>query len=71
MKAAHASHVTPTRGGMGTAPVTVTSTVVVHLSTGDIVVTTYSDGAFTVKADPVAKSNNVDMKMSFVPSVKE
>jgi hypothetical protein len=30
--------------------VKIVTTVVVHLSTGDIVVTTFSDGSFTVKS---------------------
>lgn len=42
------------------APVAVKSAVVVHLSTGDIVVTTYIDGTYTVKVDPVAMSKNVE-----------
>ena len=42
------------------APVAVKSAVVVHLSTGDIVVTTFIDGTFTVKADPVTITKNIE-----------
>lgn len=43
-----------------TAPVAVKSVVVVHLSTGDIVVTTFVDGTFTVKTDPVTLTKNIE-----------
>ncbi len=70
----HASHFGPTRGGMGCvdsdaslaafnslnqpAPKAVMSVAVVHLSTGDIAVTTYIDGTFAVESVQVTVTDS-------------